>query len=71
MDISIKPDIETAKEEIIKFVYNYNQTMTQLLILSSDNSDIINEKEFFTDEERDKAFEELGSFRGDITIDAD
>ncbi len=68
VDITVKPDIEKAKDEIIKFVYNYNQTMTQLLILSSDNSDIINEIEYFSDEEREKAFEDLGTFRGDITL---
>lgn len=68
IDISIKPDIESAKEEIIKFVYNYNQAMTQILILSSDNSDIINEIEYFSDDERENAFEELGTFRGDITL---
>ncbi|MDC7242168.1 MAG: flagellar filament capping protein FliD, partial [Spirochaetales bacterium] len=48
VEISIEPDVEGAKDEIIKFVYNYNQTMTQILILSSDNSDIINEIEYFT-----------------------
>jgi len=68
IDISIEPDIEASKDEIIKFVYNYNQTMTQILILSSDNTDIVNEIEYFTDEEREKAFEELGTFRGDITL---
>ncbi|OQY34164.1 MAG: hypothetical protein B6241_05620 [Spirochaetaceae bacterium 4572_59] len=68
VELSIKPDIEKAKEEIIKFVYNYNQTMTQMLILSSDNSDIINEIEYFSDDEREKAFEQLGAFRGDITM---
>ena len=68
VEISIKPDTETSKEEIIKFVYNYNQTMTQLLILSSDNADIVNEIEYFTDEEREKALDVLGVFRGDITL---
>ncbi|MBF9014829.1 MULTISPECIES: flagellar filament capping protein FliD [unclassified Oceanispirochaeta] len=68
IDISIKPDIESAKDEIIKFVYNYNQAMTQILILSSDNSDIINEIEYFSDDERENAFEELGTYRGDITL---
>ncbi|MDC7234056.1 MAG: flagellar filament capping protein FliD [Spirochaetales bacterium] len=68
VEIDVKPDVESAKDEIIKFVYNYNQVMTQILILSSDNSDIINEIEYFTDEEREKAFEELGTFRGDITM---
>ncbi|MDA3957034.1 flagellar filament capping protein FliD, partial [Oceanispirochaeta sp.] len=66
--IDIKPDVESAKEEIIKFVYNYNQAMTQILILSSDNTDIVNEIEYFSDEEREKALSELGSFRGDITL---
>ncbi|QEN07210.1 hypothetical protein EXM22_04100 [Oceanispirochaeta crateris] len=68
VDIAIKPDVESAKDEIIKFVYNYNQAMTQILILSSDNTDIVNEIDYFTDEEREKALEELGTFRADITL---
>ena len=68
IDISVQPDTELAKDKIIEFVYNYNQTMTQLLILSSDNTDIINEIEYFSDDEREKAFEDLGTFRGDITL---
>ena len=68
VDIKVEPDIESAKDEIIKFVYNYNQAMTQILILSTDNTDIVNEIEYFNDEEREKAMEELGTFRGDITL---
>ena len=68
VDIKVEPDVESAKDGIIKFVYNYNQAMTQILILSTDNTDIVHEIEYFTDEERDKAMEDLGKFRGDITL---
>jgi len=68
VEVTVKPDVESAKEEIIKFVFNYNQAMTQILILSSDNTDIVNEIEYFTDDEREKAMEDLGTFRADITL---
>jgi len=68
VEVAVKPDVKSAKDEIIKFVYNYNQAMTEILILSSDNADIVNEIEYFTDDERAKALEDLGKFRGDITL---
>ncbi len=68
VDLDIQPDTETAKEALIKFVYEYNNLMTNILVLTSDNEEIINEKEYFTDDERDEAMEALGKLRGDMTL---
>ncbi len=68
VELKVKPDTESAKEGIIKFVYNYNQAMTEILILSTDNGEVIDEIEYYSDEEREAAQEKLGSFRGDISL---
>lgn len=68
VDLEILPDKETAKEALIKFVYEYNNLMTNILVLTGDDEEIINEKEFFTDDEREEALEALGQLRGDMTL---
>ena len=68
VDLSITPDIETAKEGIIKFVYNYNQLLTRILVLTSDNSGVIDELEYLSDDEKSDLEDQLGSMRGDITL---
>lgn len=68
VELNIEPDTELAKEGLIEFVYQYNRTMTEILILSQDNTDIIDEIEYFSDDEREKAMEDLGSLRGDLTL---
>jgi len=68
VELSITPDIETAKEGIIKFVYDYNQLLTRVLVLTSDNSGVIDELEYLSDDERADLEDQLGSLRGDITL---
>jgi flagellar hook-associated protein 2 len=68
VDLSITPDIETAKEGIIKFVYNYNQLLTRILVLTSDNSGVIDELEYLSEDERKDLEDQLGSLRGDISL---
>jgi len=68
VDLSITPDTETAKEGIIKFVYNYNQLLTRILVLTSDNSGVIDELEYLSDDERKNLEDQLGSLRGDISL---
>ncbi|MBN2625425.1 MAG: flagellar filament capping protein FliD [Spirochaetales bacterium] len=68
VDLDIKPDAEAAKEALIEFVYKYNNLMTNILVLTTDNEEIVNEKEYFTDEERNAALEALGKLKGDMTL---
>ena len=68
VDLSITPDIETAKDGIIKFVYNYNHLLTRILVLTSDNSGVIDELEYLSEDERKDLEDQLGSLRGDISL---
>ncbi|MDA3850733.1 MAG: flagellar filament capping protein FliD [Spirochaetaceae bacterium] len=68
VDLAIEPDRELAKQNLIEFVFQYNSAMTRMLILSQDNTDLVDEIEYFTDDERDKAMEDLGGLRGNLTL---
>lgn len=68
VDLSIEPDRELSKESLIEFVFQYNNVITRILILSQDNPDVVDEIEYFTDEERDQAMEDLGDLRADLTL---
>ena len=67
-NISIKPDVEAAKDAIITFVGQYNQTITELNILSQNKPEIVEEIEYLTDEEKEKKREKLGMFLSDFTL---
>ncbi|MBB5218500.1 flagellar hook protein [Treponema rectale] len=66
--VKIDPDTESAKDALINFVGNYNQTIAEMNILSSDKSEIISELDYLTSDEQDKAKERLGMFQGDFTL---
>ncbi len=68
VNLKVVPNIEGAKEAVIGFVVYYNQVIRELLILSSDNGEIINEVSFFDDQERERAFERLGAMQGDTSL---
>lgn len=76
--ITIEPDVETAKETLITFVAKYNRLIAELNILADRrpnedsigevSSDIIDELEYFTDEEIETAKERLGMFESEFVI---
>jgi flagellar hook-associated protein 2 len=69
--IKVEPDTEYAKEQLINFVYRYNEMITRLSILTnsdSSNTAIIDEKENYTDDEREEAIKQLGLFRGEYSL---
>ncbi len=66
--ISIKPDTEAAKNAIIEMVVQYNRLLTEINIATSNQPAVIEEIEYFTDEERKAAKENLGSLFGDSTL---
>jgi flagellar hook-associated protein 2 len=68
VDILIEPDREAIKDDIIAFVGSYNQLMTRVNIVTDGNESVVNEIEYFTDDEREEALEQLGIFRGDTTF---
>jgi flagellar hook-associated protein 2 len=68
VDLKVEPDTEKAKESIIEFVFNYNQVITWINILTSGDPTVIDELEYLTEEERTDAQDKLGAFKGDVTL---
>ncbi|RKX78380.1 MAG: flagellar hook protein FliD, partial [Spirochaetes bacterium] len=68
VNLKVEPDRETIKEKIITLVGNYNQLLTDLHILTRVDESIIEDIEYFTEEERKAAREKLGLLQGDITL---
>lgn len=66
--INIKNDTESAKDALITFVGNYNQLMAELNILTQNKPEIVDELEYFTEEETEKAMERLGVFQSEFSL---
>lgn len=66
--ISVKPDTEASKDAIIQFVGQYNQTVAELNILSQNKSEIIDELDYLTNDEKDAEREKLGMFATDFSL---
>ena len=66
--ISIQNDTESAKDALITFVGNYNQLMAELNIVTQNKPEIVDELEYFTEEESEKAMERLGVFQSEFTL---
>ena len=66
--ISIKPDVESAKDALITFVGNYNQAVTEINILSQTKPEIVEEISYLSDEEKEKEREKLGMFNSDSSL---
>ena len=67
-DISIKNDTESAKDALITFVGNYNQLMAELNIVTQNKPEIVDELEYFSEDESEKAKERLGVFQSEFTL---
>ncbi|MDF1569507.1 MAG: flagellar filament capping protein FliD [Spirochaetaceae bacterium] len=68
VELTVEPDTETAKEGIIRFVFSYNQLLTRIIVLSSDDPSVVDELEYLSDEERADMEDQLGSLRGDLSL---
>lgn len=68
VSITVQPDRDTVKESIIEFVGYYNQVMRDINIYTRTNEEIIDEIEYFTDDEREKYTDLLGLFQGDSSL---
>jgi len=68
VNLSVEPDRKKVKDTLIKFVGNYNQLVANINILTRGDENIINEISYLSDDERSKAKEKLGAFRGDLTL---
>jgi flagellar hook-associated protein 2 len=68
--LDITPDRELIKEKVIEFVGYYNQVMTELNILTSNEEEIIDEITYFDDDQIEEARAKLGTFQGDFTLNS-
>ncbi|NLC93191.1 MAG: flagellar filament capping protein FliD [Treponema sp.] len=66
--VSIKTDKESAKDALIQFVGKYNQTIAKINILSQTKSDIIDELDYLSDDEKEKEKAKLGMFQTDFSL---
>ncbi len=66
--LSVEPDRELIKNDIITFVGNYNHVIQNIQILTSNDASVISELDYLSDEEKKKAKEHLGMFQGDYTF---
>ena len=69
-EVSLKIDynIDYARDQILDFIYTYNESIQKILILTNDDSSIISEIEFADDKAKEKAEEIQGILRGDRTL---
>lgn len=66
--ISVKPDAEAAKDALISFVGQYNQTVAKINILSQTKTEIIEELDYLSDDEKENAYKQLGLFQTDFSL---
>ena len=66
--LDVKPDVEKIKNSIINFVGYYNRLMTEINVLTREDSSIISYLDYLSEEEQDVYREKLGLMQGDITL---
>ena len=66
--LSVKPDVESAKDALITFVGNYNQAVTQINLLSQTKPEIVEEITYLSEEEKESEMKKLGMFTSDSSL---
>ncbi len=66
--ITISPDTETAKEQLITFVAQYNRLIAEVNILTQNKPEVISELTYLDDDEIETANERLGMFTGEFSL---
>lgn len=66
--VSITADAQSAKDALITFVGKYNQVLSQINILTQNKSDIIDELDYLSEDEKAAERERLGLFLSDTAI---
>ncbi len=66
--VTVKPDVEAAKEAVIKLIGTYNRVIAEINILTQNKPEIVSEITYFTEDERKAAEERLGMMQGDTTL---
>ncbi|QEN05753.1 hypothetical protein EW093_13915 [Thiospirochaeta perfilievii] len=68
--LNIDYNTDYARDQILDFVYNYNESMKKIILLTNDDKAVISEIEFANDDAKKKAEEIQGTLRGDRTLNS-
>jgi len=68
VEINVQPDRETAKDAIIEFIGYYNQVVRDINIYTRDEPALIDQIEYFNEDEREQMEERLGILQGDSSL---
>jgi flagellar hook-associated protein 2 len=68
VELEVDTDVDAIKDTLIEFVGYYNQLLTQVDILSRTDEQVVEDVTYFTEDEREKAFEQLGMLQGDLSL---
>ena len=66
--LDVKRDEETIKETVIQFVGYYNRLLNQIDILSRNDPAVIEQALYLTEQEQEKAAENLGLLQGELGL---
>lgn len=66
--VTIKNDVESIKDAIFKFVFDYNKTLESIIVLTSSDEAVINELTYLDEEEKESLRAQLGTMKGDNTL---
>ncbi len=71
-EVSLKIDYNTdlARDQILDFVYNYNESVKKIVLLTNDDKAIISEIEFSDDKAKEQAEKIQGTLKGDRTLNS-
>ena len=68
IEVDVQPDRETAKDSIIQFIGYYNQVVRDINIYTRSEQSLIDQIEYFDEEERATMKERLGIFQGESSL---
>jgi flagellar hook-associated protein 2 len=68
VNLNIEPDREGVKDSIITLVGNYNRLMAEMNVLTRNDTRILDELSYLSDEERGEMQKRLGAFSGDSVL---
>ena len=68
VEVQVEPDREQVKNAVIELVGFYNQVVRDINIYTRTNEDLIDEIEYFDDDEREAMEARLGIFEGDSSL---
>ncbi|WP_421622933.1 flagellar filament capping protein FliD [Borrelia sp. MN22-0132] len=73
--VRVEPDYERIKKLLLDFLVAYNQVLAEINIVSSNESnlegqksDVLEEWSYFSDEEREEAYKNLGILRAELAL---